>query len=201
MPRMLDTLSGDLPCGFGTCECFETFTMPIMSKKSAIVLVGYRGSGKSTVAKLVAKVLSFPLIDLDSAIEQRAGCVISELFADQGEDAFRDLEAQCLGDMLSEPGPFILATGGGAVIRPENRTLLRQSGATVIYLEASVDVLAQRLSRGRKGVRPSLTGKPITEEVAEVLALRDPWYREVASHTISAEQPLDAVVQEIKYLV
>ena len=153
------------------------------------------------VAKALAQVLSLPHIDLDQRIEERAGCTISTLFAQQGEAAFRDLEAACLADILAQGESLILATGGGAVVRPANRALLRESSATVFYLHAAAAVLAERLSRSRKGVRPSLTGRPIHQEVAEVMAQRAPWYEEVASHTVSAEQPLDAVVREIKYLL
>jgi shikimate kinase len=172
-----------------------------MANQGTLVLVGYRASGKSTVAKILARDLDVPMFDLDAMVEQRAGCSISELFSQQGEGVFRDLEASCLAELLTQSDPQIIATGGGAIIRAHSRNLLRQSPATVIYLRASVAVLAQRLARSKQGVRPSLTGRPIADEVAEVMAQREPWYLEVATHTISAEQALAAVVADIASLI
>ena len=92
-----------------------------------------------------------------------------------------------MADLLNETKPQILATGGGAIIRETSRLRLKESNARVVYLAASVEVLAQRLARGRNGVRPSLSGRPIEEEVGDIMRQRAPWYEEVADFRVSAE--------------
>lgn len=166
----------------------------------SVVLVGYRGCGKSSVAKRLARSMQVPLVDTDDHIVARAGCSIPDLFASEGEAGFRDREVQVLADVLSEQAPQVVATGGGIVERAENRDALQFTPALVAYLQAPAAVLAQRLQRN-SGDRPSLTGRPVDEEVATMLARRDPWYRAVAGVVIDAGQPLSGVVDELYALV
>ncbi|MEX0712312.1 MAG: shikimate kinase, partial [Pirellulales bacterium] len=99
-----------------------------------IVLIGYRGSGKSTVARELAGRLGWPWLDADHQIEERAGKSIAAVFAEEGEERFRDLESSLLAELV-ERDKTVLAAGGGAVLRPANRALLRSAGK-VVWLQA-----------------------------------------------------------------
>ncbi len=144
-----------------------------------VTLVGYRACGKSTVGRLLAARLAWPFVDADSAVEARIGGGIATYFKSHGEAAFREREAEVLAGLLAGDGPLVLATGGGAVLRPENRELLRERGGLVVYLQAPVAVIQDRL-RHHAGGRPSLTGAAVADEVPALLALREPLYHEVA---------------------
>jgi shikimate kinase len=149
-----------------------------------ITLVGFRASGKSTVGRLLAARLAWPFVDADTAVEARLGMSIAAYFKQHGEPAFREHEAAALATCLAGDGPLVLATGGGAVVRPENRDLLRARGGLVVYLEASAAVIQERL-RHHTGGRPSLTGASVIDEVPALLATREPFYREVAGLVLS----------------
>ena len=98
-----------------------------------LVLVGLPGSGKSTVGRQLARRLDIPFLDSDHAIEQRLGCSIREYFERQGEERFRDIETEVLGQLVQQ-GQGVLSTGGGSVLREQNRDLLRQPCGMVSYL-------------------------------------------------------------------
>jgi shikimate kinase len=138
-----------------------------------IVLVGFMGSGKSSVGRVLARRFGAPFVDVDERIESEAGSRIRDLFAREGEPAFREREKAALRDALSVKGR-VIATGGGAFADEENRVLLR-SYAPVVYLEAAVETLLGRLS-GDLG-RPLLRGGDRAEVVRELLARRLPGYR------------------------
>jgi shikimate kinase len=144
---------------------------------SHLFLIGYRGSGKSTVGASLAAVLNRPFLDTDAWIEQYAHRSISEIFSSDGEEAFRDLETFAIEQLLREPS-LVVSLGGGAVLRARNRELLRQSGR-IVWLRAEPEVLAQRLSADSiRGVfRPSLTGEDPIREIEHVLATRTPIYQ------------------------
>lgn len=163
-----------------------------------IILVGYRASGKSTVARALGQRLQWPWVDLDAVIEQMAQASIPEIFAGQGEDAFREWESRCLGLVLAEAPPQVIATGGGVVEREHNRHLLHQSdSAWVCYLAAPAAVLQQRL-REHCGNRPSLAGgQHPADELPPILARRDPWYRQVAHYVADAQPSQSQVVGDI----
>src|SRR5690606_16458490 len=108
-----------------------------------IVLVGFMGTGKSTVAKLLSERLGIDRIDLDEAIVAEAGCTIAELFAAQGEEAFRELESRVLESVLASGKPAVLATGGGAVLRERNRQAML-AGGFVVALRASEQQIIER---------------------------------------------------------
>lgn len=151
---------------------------PPESSRRGLVLIGYRGTGKSTVGRLVADRLGRPFVDADRVLEARAGRSIAAIFADQGEAAFRDLEAAILADLTARGDGAILATGGGAILRDSNRAALRRFGV-VVWLTADPEILAARLDRDRDA-RPALTAAGTLDEIAAVLRDRTPLYRAVA---------------------
>jgi len=152
------------------------FFMPL------IVLVGLPGSGKTTVGRSLARRLQVPFADSDAVIEQRLGCTIRDYFDHQGEAAFRDVE-QAVIDELTQSPPGVLATGGGAVLRPANRRHLRERG-TVIYLRASPEQLHRRLRHDTK--RPLLQVDDPLARLRALHAERDPLYRECAHFVLDA---------------
>ncbi|HSE15071.1 MAG TPA: shikimate kinase [Candidatus Deferrimicrobium sp.] len=138
-----------------------------------VVLIGFMGSGKSSVGRELARRFGAPLVDVDERIESAAGSPIRDLFAREGEPAFREREKAALREALSVKG-CVIATGGGAFSDEENRALLR-SYAPVVYLEAAVETLLARLA-GDLG-RPLLRGGDREEVVRELLSRRIPGYR------------------------
>ena len=158
-----------------------------------ISLVGPRGSGKSTVGRLLADRLGCDFADSDTGIERRAGRSIREIFADDGEPAFRELEAEAIAAQLGRP-PLVLATGGGAVLNADTRRRLSAAGP-VVYLRADPATLHARTAGDPN--RPPLTDLPAAEEIAQVLADRDPLYREVADAVVDATEPADIVCDRV----
>ena len=154
---------------------------PRPARGSGLVLVGYRGTGKSTVGQIVANRLNLRFLDADLEIEARAGRSISRIFTELGEPEFRDWEDRTLRDLtVNHPGS-ILATGGGAVVRPANRRILADHGF-VVWLRAEPAELARRLEADHRAgaERPSLTGAGTIAEIACVLDARCAFYAEVA---------------------
>lgn len=149
-----------------------------------LILVGYRGAGKTWLGSRLATRLGWEFLDADIWLEQKAGKKIRDIFAKEGEPAFRALESQCLEELLRRPGSRILATGGGVVVSEANRRLLAPWRQHIVYLHASPADLAARLAADTTSERPSLTGKGVIEEIAEVLAKRDHLYRAVAGHIL-----------------
>jgi len=138
-----------------------------------VVLVGFMGSGKSSVGRELARRFGAPFVDVDERIESAAGSPIRDLFAREGEPAFREREKSALREALSVKGR-VIATGGGAFSDEENRSLLR-AYAPVVYLEAAVETLLGRLA-GDLG-RPLLRGGDREAVVRELLSRRIPGYR------------------------
>ncbi len=150
--------------------------------KQHLALVGLPGCGKSTIGRHLARRWDVQLVDVDTAIEERIGCSIREYFAKAGEGAFRDVEQQVLAELLAMQGPVhIFATGGGAVIREENRYQLK-SLAHVVYLSASPAELARRLQKDTQ--RPLLQVDNPLKKMLELHAQRDSFYREVAEFVV-----------------
>ncbi len=155
------------------------------SPPSNIVLVGFMGCGKSTVGRELRKLLGYPLVDTDRLIEARAGCSISELFARGGEQAFRELETEVLRELAGAGGGSrIIATGGGIILREENRTLLRSLGC-VVWLRAPVETIVRRTGRSRE--RPLLRTADPQARIEALLAERDPYYRSAAHLDVDTE--------------
>ncbi len=150
-----------------------------------IVLIGYRGTGKSTVGALLAARLKRDLVSTDAEIVRRAGKSIPEIVQESGWDHFRELESEVCRDLGNKDG-VVIDTGGGAILRPGNVEVLKKNGK-LFWLTATVETIASRI--GGDTQRPSLTGKKsFLEEIEEVLAERAPKYKAAADHTISTEQ-------------
>jgi shikimate kinase len=164
-----------------------------------LTLVGYRASGKSTAGRMAAERLAWSFVDADRWLEARIG-PIPAYFAAHGEAAFREREAEALAELLARPDALVLATGGGVVLRADNRARLCAEGGLVAYLEAPATVLQARLRRDAGG-RPSLTGRSVADEVPDLLAQRDPLYREVAGHVLDASRPAPQVANDLAHLI
>jgi len=159
-----------------------------------VILVGPMGSGKSTIGRLLAKELRLTFKDSDKEIEQRTGADIPWIFDVEGEAGFREREQAMIGELCTDDG-IVLATGGGAVLRLENRTALR-SGGRVVYLHASVAQQLERTSRDRN--RPLLRAADPGQVLSDLMVIRDPLYREVADLVVETdERPPRMVVEEI----
>ncbi|HRO57912.1 MAG TPA: shikimate kinase [Burkholderiaceae bacterium] len=159
-----------------------------------IILVGMMGSGKTTVGRRLAARLGRDFVDADKEIEARCGVPVTTIFELEGEEGFRQREA-CLLDELSSRAGLVLATGGGAVLRAENRARMRERGF-VVFLRAGAAGLWQRLKRDR--VRPLLQTENPRQRIVDLLAQREPLYREVAHLTVtSGRLPIDALVTDI----
>ena len=159
-----------------------------------VILVGPMGAGKSTIGRLLAKELHLPFKDSDKEIEVRTGADIPWIFDVEGEQGFREREQTVIADLCHEDG-LVLATGGGAVLRPANREALR-AGGRVVYLHTSVEQQLERTARDRN--RPLLRTANPGQVLRELMALRDPLYREIADVIIETDQrPPRLVVQEV----
>ncbi len=145
-----------------------------------VILVGFMGSGKTTIGRLAAKALNFQFLDTDQLIVDRTGRQISDLFAELGEEHFRDQETAVIRSLVTA-NRCVIATGGGAVIRPENREMLRRSGF-VVLLTASEEVLLERVSRNSK--RPLLQCENPREAVRRLLTSRQEAYEHAANWTL-----------------
>ena len=153
------------------------------------------GAGKTTIGKQLAETLSLEFVDSDHEIEARTGVTIPHIFDVEGEEGFRRREENMI-DELTRKQNIVLATGGGAVIRKTNRQHLKDRG-TVIYLHASIDQLLERTSRDKN--RPLLQTDNPRARLEELMAVREPLYREVADIIIDTEQ--QPVAKVVKYIV
>lgn len=151
-----------------------------------IFLIGYRGSGKTTVGRALAARLGWDFVDADERIESAAGMSIKDIFRTAGEPAFRDLESSTLAH-LAALTRTVVATGGGAVLRDQNRTLLR--AGFVVWLTASPETLTARIETDPTTAtrRPNLTAAGGVDEVRALLAVRTPYYSQVADFVADAE--------------
>jgi shikimate kinase len=167
-----------------------------------IALIGYRGTGKSEVARQLALQLGWDWVDADVEVELTAGKSIAVIFADDGEAAFRELEAQILAELVGRDRT-VLALGGGVILRPANRALLKQVGK-VVWLTAEPETIAQRLAADAATAsrRPNLTSMGGLEEIRRVLADRVPLYRESSDAQVDTENrsPAD-VAAEIQAMI
>jgi len=168
-----------------------------------ITLTGFMGSGKSSVGKELSSILGYPLIDLDSYIEDKEGESIPEIFARGGESLFREIESASLREVLSKEekdSGRILSLGGGTPEKTENALLIKEK-TTCIYLKASVDTLVSNLENDFEG-RPMLKGTDLRGRVEELMARREESYLECASYVIEIDgKPFKAVAEEISSLL
>ncbi|MFS9286826.1 shikimate kinase [Streptococcus infantis] len=157
----------------------------------AKVLLGFMGSGKTTIARK----LDSDFVDMDALLVDRLGMPIARFFEEKGEAAFRQLEEEVLADLLKTDK--VISTGGGIVISPRNRALLKQNSDN-IYLKADFEILYQRISADKDNQRP-LFLKNSKEELLAIFKERQAWYEEVASQVVdvSSLNP-DEIIEELK---
>ena len=164
-----------------------------------VILIGFMGSGKSTVGYRLSYRLKKCLIDTDKLIEQKEKMTISNMFAEKGEAYFRGKETEYLNSLFHELGSRVLSLGGGTPIREENRAIIKQLGK-VFYLKASPDTIYERVKHDTK--RPLLQCENLRERIEELLKERDPIYESVADIVICVDgKNMQEVVQEIVEVV
>lgn len=161
-----------------------------------LVLIGYRGSGKTAVARALAERLGWPWYDADEAVERLAGKSIAQIFAEDGEPAFRNWEAQVVDELSARPD-CILALGGGAVLSGANRAAIARQGQ-VAWLTASPETLWRRIQADATTAarRPNLTIAGGITEIIATLAARAPLYRQCAHVVVDTEQRTPAEIAD-----
>jgi shikimate kinase len=168
---------------------------------TAVALIGYRGAGKTTVARHLARRLGWDSVDADELLESRCGMSIQQIFAEKGEPWFRDVESQILAELVSRP-QTVLALGGGVILRTANREELAK--LTVVWLDAPAECLFQRIqedamSRQR---RPNLTRTGGLEEVERLLIERRPLYQQSAHYRLNVRgKSPEQLAEEIFHLL
>lgn len=162
----------------------RTATLRLMAARS-IVLVGPMGVGKSSVGRALAAHLHMGHVDTDDTVEHLSGTSIPRIFERDGEPAFRALETEALAASLGGP-PAVISTGGGIVMAADNRLLLRDSNAFVVWLDGTIDALAGRLGTGRG--RPLLEGGDVRTLLKEKVEERAPGYLEVADVRVDTSE-------------
>lgn len=161
-----------------------------------IVLIGYRGTGKSTIAKLLAERTKWPLVSTDVEIVKKAGMPVPDIIRKRSWDYFRDVESE-ICKQVGKKDRTIIDTGGGAVLRKENVESLRQRGR-IFWLTAEVGTIMERIKNSAE--RPSLTAKKsYVEEVEEVLNERLPLYKAAADHVIATDgRTIEEIADEVQ---
>lgn len=151
-----------------------------------VILVGYMGCGKTTVGKNLARACNYLFVDTDEEIEKMQGRTITEIFATDGEAAFRDMETDYLKNMFQHnTEAIVLSTGGGIAVREENRALLQELGI-VIYLKAKPETIYERVKGDTK--RPLLQCEDPLQKIKEMLKLREPLYGKAANKIIEVDE-------------
>lgn len=151
-----------------------------------IILIGYMGSGKTTVGRGVAKLKEYNFVDTDEMIAEQQHRSISEIFAADGEQAFRDMETELLRQLIAEKKErLIISTGGGMPLRAENRQLLAQLGK-VVYLKAQPETIYDRIKGDT--TRPLLQCENPMKRIAEMIAERNPLYEEGATFIVEVDE-------------
>jgi len=165
------------------------------------VLIGFMGSGKSSIGRILATKLGFPIVDTDAMVVETAGMPITEIFSHGGEEAFRNYESDVLRRLANRLTPgMVIATGGGIVTREENMPLLRQLGF-VVLLHAHEDILFERVSRNK--LRPLLHTPNPRETFSRLLTVRGPLYEAAADFMVDTgththTQAADAIIDEAR---
>ena len=171
----------------------------------AITLIGYRATGKTTLARILAERLGWDWIDADVEIERRAGKTIAAIFAEDGEPVFRDLEADVILELCGREN-LVIAAGGGAPLRPETRQAMKQSGP-VVWLRAQAEAVLARMTGDATTAqrRPDLTNKSAIDEIVHLMGERESIYRETAHIEVDTEsktprQLSDEIMQQLQSL-
>jgi shikimate kinase len=165
--------------------------------KKNIVLIGFMGTGKTTVGKILARSLGYKLIDIDQCVEEKERRKISEIFEKEGEAAFRKLEKSMIR-WASGAASSVITTGGGAVIDPENRDMLAENGI-IVALTATPETIYQRVKRS--GHRPLLKTGDVLAEIKKLLEARRPFYEKAdVSFVTDRQKPADTAKQIEEWL-
>ena len=167
-----------------------------MDKKDNIILIGFMGCGKSTVGIRLSYALRRTIIDTDKLIEKEQGMTISQIFADRGEAAFRQMETDCIRKLINEAEGQIISTGGGLPMKEENHRLLKELGR-VYYLKVTKETVYERLKDDT--TRPLLQGDNPQGKIEELLNKRAPLYEACADYVINvSEKSFDEIIEEFK---
>jgi shikimate kinase len=164
-----------------------------------IILLGYMGCGKSTIANRLSKITNIPYVDLDKSIEERTNLSINEIFEQQGEIYFRTLEREVLIDLLNAPGDLIIGLGGGTPCYANNHELLKGENISSVYLKASVETLFERLV-SNKSKRPLIADKSddeLKEFIAKHLFDRSYYYNQAQYKLVIDGKSKDETTQDI----
>lgn len=168
-----------------------------------IYLMGYRGAGKSSVARRLAERLGLPVVDTDTLVESEACRSIREIFSVEGEAGFRQREAEVIARVAAAIAPTVIALGGGAILRTENQRIIGSSGR-VVWLQGSPASLLARIQADQTTAerRPPLSPHSDYDEIVEILAAREPIYRQLANLTVDTDRqtPDELVVEIVDWL-
>ncbi|MDD3576756.1 MAG: shikimate kinase AroK [Halothiobacillus sp.] len=164
-----------------------------MKHAKHIILIGPMGAGKSTIGKMLAHSMNLPFFDSDKEIEHRTGATIPLIFEIEGEAGFRDREVAVIEELTRTSG-WVLATGGGAILRPENRAVFAERGF-VVYLHATVQQQAERTAMDTQ--RPLLQTKDRAGKLNELMTMREPLYRGAADLIIETAGKSPKVVVDL----
>lgn len=162
-----------------------------------IFLIGFRCTGKTTVGRILAKSMSLRFVDTDDLIVGKMGRSIRTLVTERGWDHFRQWEAKILAQVCTGDGQ-VVGTGGGVILNPENIAAMKPSG-TVVWLKAKLETISFRMGSDDDalGLRPSLTGKPVSVEIGEVLSQRAPLYRQAADIEVITDNKSPQMITDI----
>lgn len=164
--------------------------------KHNIVLIGFMGCGKTTIGKVLAQELGYTFTDTDACIEESAKKTISEIFAAQGEEYFRNLETETVNELMETTDYAVISTGGGLPLRKVNADILKKNGF-VVYLKVQGETVEQRLKGDT--TRPLLQGENVSEKIKSMLEFRDPMYEFGAHMVLEAdEKPVKDLAEEIR---
>ena len=187
-------MNGVLPSTDHEPDSEERLTVVSLPYRRPVFLVGMMGAGKTTIGRGLARLLGREFLDLDHEIEGRCGVRVAHIFDIEGEEGFRRRECSVLEECSCRPD-LVLATGGGAVLAPENRSVLKARGV-VVYLRATPEELYSRVARDRN--RPLLQTADPQARIRELVALREPLYEEVADIVFdTGSMPVPLVVKAL----
>lgn len=160
-----------------------------------IVLIGFMGSGKTSVGKRLGKRLQLPFVDTDEMIEEKMGMTVSDIFEKFGETYFRQLETETIKELLGDSRRCVISVGGGLPVQPQNRQYLKEIG-DVIFLTATADVLTERLRAD--DTRPKLKGGDLREKITSLMEQREAAYQEAATMVIdTSRQTFGKIIEKI----
>ena len=164
-----------------------------MNNRRNLVLLGFMGTGKSALGRKVAMLAGCPFLEMDAELERRAGRTISAIFAEDGEDAFRDMESKLAAEWGKREGA-VIACGGGVVLREENLRALGANGA-LACLTARPEVILARTAHSKK--RPLLAGENPAQKIRDLLAVRAPLYAKIPLQIDTSDADLDALAEQL----